>query len=142
MRTLDKHFVQKLQQLNFPRGVATSSHKERMEQMLERIGLANHFEYSITAHDVIKGKPDPEPYLKMAAILGLDPGTCMVFEDAISGVQSAIAAGMYCIGIGNTLSVEKLMAAGAIEVIENFNHLSIEHGILKTSNKNRYSLMQ
>ncbi|MEQ1625118.1 MAG: HAD family phosphatase, partial [Sediminibacterium sp.] len=59
-------FVQALKVLDFPRGVATSSHKERMEQMLQRIGLPNHFEYSITAHDVQKGKPDPEPYLKMA----------------------------------------------------------------------------
>lgn len=135
-------FVLELQQLNFPRGVATSSHKERMEQMLERIGLPNHFENSITAHDVIKGKPDPEPYLKMAQKLGIEPSACLVFEDAISGVQSAIAAGMVCIGIGNAETVKRLMAESAIEVIENFKELSIQEGIMKTTNGNSYLLMQ
>lgn len=135
-------FVQSLKALDFPRGVATSSHKERMEQMLQRIGLPHHFEYSITAHDVIKGKPDPEPYLKMATKLGIDPGACLVFEDAISGVQSAIAAGMTCIGIGNSYTVERLKAEGAREVIENFKSLTIQEGVLHSSNHFSYQLEQ
>ncbi len=133
-------FVQALKILDFPRGVATSSHKERMEQMLQRIGLPNHFEYSITAHDVQKGKPDPEPYLKMAAKLGLEPSSCLVFEDAISGVQSAIAAGMTCIGIGNQLTAESLQKVGAKEVIENFRSLTIQDAIMQTSNGFSYQL--
>ena len=135
-------FAQALKELDFPRGVATSSHKERMDQMLERIGLPNHFNNNITAHDVSKGKPDPEPYLKMAAKLGIEPAACLVFEDAISGVQSAIAAGMTCIGIGNAFSVERLMAEGAKEVIENFKALRIENGIMYTSNRHSFQLVQ
>jgi sugar-phosphatase len=134
-------FVQTLKALDFPRGVATSSHKERMEQMLVRIGLPNHFEYSITAHDVKMGKPDPEPYLKMAAKLGLEPSSCLVFEDAISGVQSAIAAGMTCIGIGNQLTAESLQVVGAKEVIENFKCLTIQDAIMQTSNGFSYQLI-
>jgi sugar-phosphatase len=133
--------VQTLKALDFPRGVATSSHKERMEQMLQRIGLPNHFEYSITAHDVQKGKPDPEPYLKMAAKLGLEPNSCLVFEDAISGVQSAVAAGMTCIGIGNQLIAKSLEAEGAKEVIENFRCLTIQEKNMKTSNGFSYQLI-
>jgi sugar-phosphatase len=134
-------FVQTLKALDFPRGVATSSHKERMEQMLERIGLPNHFEYSITAHDVQKGKPDPEPYLKMAEKLNFVPSECLVFEDAISGVQSAIAAGMTCIGIGNQLTAKSLIDVGAKEVIENFRSLTIQEKIMKTSNGFSYQLL-
>lgn len=135
-------FAQALKELDFPRGVATSSHKERMDQMLERIGLPNHFNSSITAHDVSKGKPDPEPYLKMANKLALDPSVCLVFEDAIAGVQSAIAAGMTCIGIGNAFTVERLKAEGAKEVIENFKALRIENGYMYTSNQLSYQLVQ
>lgn len=134
-------FVQTLKSLNFPRGVATSSHKERMEQMLQRIGLPNHFEYSITAHDVQKGKPDPEPYLKMAEKLNFAPSECLVFEDAISGVQSAIAAGMTCIGIGNQLTTQSLLNEGAKEVIENFRSLSIQDAIMQTNNGFSYQLL-
>ena len=134
-------FVQTLKALDFPRGVATSSHKERMEQMLQRIGLPHHFEYSITAHDVQKGKPDPEPYLKMAAKLGLEPSSCLVFEDAISGVQSAIAAGMTCIGIGTQLTAKSLIDVGAKEVIEHFRCLSIEKAVMKTQNGFSYPLI-
>lgn len=134
-------FVQTLKSLNFPRGVATSSHKERMEQMLQRIGLPNHFEYSITAHDVQKGKPDPEPYLKMAEKLNFAPSECLVFEDAISGVQSAIAAGMTCIGIGNQLTTQSLLYEGAKEVIENFRSLSIQDAIMQTNNGFSYQLL-
>jgi mannitol-1-/sugar-/sorbitol-6-phosphatase len=134
-------FVQALKVLDFPRGVATSSHKERMEQMLQRIGLPHHFEYSITAHDVQKGKPDPEPYLKMAEKLNFAPSECLVFEDAISGVQSAIAAGMTCIGIGNQLTAKSLTDVGAKEVIEHFRCLSIEKAVMKTPNGFSYQLL-
>lgn len=48
----------------------------------------------ITAEDVTHGKPDPEPYLQAALKLGVLPGDCLVFEDADSGIRSAIGAGM------------------------------------------------
>jgi len=134
-------FVKLLKAIDFPRGIATSSHKERMEQMLQRIGLPNYFEISVTAHDVSKGKPDPEPYLKMAAKLDLVPKDCLVFEDAISGVQSAIAAGMICIGIGNDTTIQQLMAQGAAEVLPNFKSLTIQNNVLATINGNSYPLI-
>jgi len=136
-----QNFVKLLKAIDFPRGIATSSHKERMEQMLQRIGLPNYFEISVTAHDVSKGKPDPEPYLKMAAKLDLAPKDCLVFEDAISGVQSAIAAGMICIGIGNDTTILQLMTQGAAEVLPNFKSLTIQNNVLATINGNSYPLI-
>jgi mannitol-1-/sugar-/sorbitol-6-phosphatase len=53
----------------------------------------------ITADDVARGKPDPEPYLTAAQRLGFAPERCLVFEDANSGVESARAAGMQVIGV-------------------------------------------
>jgi sugar-phosphatase len=54
----------------------------------------------VAAEDVDAGKPDPEPYLRGARLLGLAPARCVVIEDAMSGVRAATAAGIRCIGVG------------------------------------------
>ena len=77
----------------------------------------------------------------MAEKLNFVPSECLVFEDAISGVQSAIAAGMTCIGIGNQLTTKSLETEGAKEVIENFRSLTIQEKIMKTSNGFSYQLL-
>lgn len=133
-------FVNSLTKINFPMGVATSSHHERMYQMLERVGIASSFTNFITAHDVNKGKPDPEPYLKMAEKLQIAPANCIVFEDANSGIQSAVAAGMQTIGIGDAITKDELLINGALEVINNFTAISLIADKLVTSNLNSYLL--
>jgi sugar-phosphatase len=68
----------------------------------------------ISADDVINGKPDPEPYLKGAALLGFAPNDCIVIEDAPAGVKSAKAAGIRVIALTTTYSATELSAADAI----------------------------
>jgi sugar-phosphatase len=54
----------------------------------------------VAAEDVDRGKPDPQPYLRGADLLGVAPERCVVVEDAMSGVRAAAAAGMACVGVG------------------------------------------
>lgn len=54
----------------------------------------------VAAEDVAHGKPDPQPYLRGAELLGVAPRRCLVVEDATSGVRAATAAGMHCVGVG------------------------------------------
>ena len=68
----------------------------------------------ISADDVVNGKPDPEPYLKGAALLGFAPKDCLVIEDAPAGVKSAKAAGMRVIAVTTTYSAAELSSADAI----------------------------
>jgi HAD superfamily hydrolase (TIGR01509 family) len=136
-----QEFIKTLSSMNFPIGVVTSSHHNRMHQMLAHIDLANEFKHFITAHDVVNGKPDPEPYLKMAEKLHIHPSACLVFEDAISGIQSAVAAGMKVIGIGDLQNADTLIAAGANEVITNFHAIDIHYTHLKTTNAETYWLI-
>src|SRR5205823_4851698 len=68
----------------------------------------------ITADDVVNGKPSPEPYLKGAALLGLAPEDCLVFEDTPAGIQAAKAAGMRVIALQTTYPAEELTAADAM----------------------------
>ena len=56
----------------------------------------------VTADDVRRGKPDPEPYLLGAARLGVEPARCLVIEDAPAGLAAGRAAGMQTVGVATT----------------------------------------
>jgi sugar-phosphatase len=68
----------------------------------------------ITASDITRGKPDPQPYLAGAAALGFDPRTCLVFEDAPSGIRAAQAAGATVIALPTTYPQHELSHANNI----------------------------
>ena len=69
--------------------------------ILERIGMKEAFDAIIDGNKIVKGKPDPEVFLKGAEELGLLPIECVVFEDAVAGVEAAKRAGMFAVGIGS-----------------------------------------
>ena len=77
----------------------------------------------IAADDVTHGKPHPEPYLAAAHALGLDPADCVVFEDAVAGIRSAVAAGMRVVVVGG---VTDDVAKGLTRIVD-YTGSSIEH---------------
>ena len=68
----------------------------------------------VSADDVSKGKPDPEPYLMGAKLLGMNPAQCLVIEDAPAGIRAAHAGGMKAVGITSTYPASELREADAI----------------------------
>jgi sugar-phosphatase len=68
----------------------------------------------ITADDITHGKPNPEPYLNGARLLGFNPGDCMVFEDAPAGIRAGKAAGMIVIAFPTTFPLVELSEADCI----------------------------
>jgi beta-phosphoglucomutase len=70
---------------------------------------------------VHKAKPDPEVFLTAAKMLRVEPGCCVVFEDAIAGVQAALNAGMMCVGIGS----EKILTK-AHYVVPGLNKMNLK----------------
>lgn len=118
-------FIRAISEVKLPIGVVTSSQYPRMLKMLEGLGIEKEFTHFVTALDVIKGKPNPEPYEKMSVKMNIPFDHCLVFEDAISGIQSATSAGMYSIGIGNKSTKKDLLFHGALEVIEDFTQVTI-----------------
>jgi mannitol-1-/sugar-/sorbitol-6-phosphatase len=77
----------------------------------------------ITADDVHHGKPHPEPYLRAAYALGVDPVTCLVVEDSPAGVRSGVAAGMQVLAVRTTYSPEEL--TGADHVIRTLEDVQV-----------------
>lgn len=92
--------------------VVTSGARALAEVRLQAGGLPVP-ERIVTSDDVKHGKPDPEPYLKGAALLGLPASRCVVFEDAPAGVRSGKAAGAIVIALRTTSSDDELEHAGA-----------------------------
>ena len=76
--------------------------------------IRNKEEVLVSADDVSNGKPDPQPYLKGAELLGMHPAECLVIEDAPAGILSAHAGGMKVIALPSTFPAAKLREADVI----------------------------
>jgi sugar-phosphatase len=70
--------------------------------------------FMVTAEDVVNGKPDPEPYLLGAAVLGLSADQCGVVEDSPAGLAAASAAGMRTVAVASTHAYHKLESATVV----------------------------
>lgn len=79
---------------------ALCSASKNANTVLEALGISNLFDTVVTGADIHRSKPDPEIFLLGAERLGIPPFHCMVFEDAVSGIEAALRAGMKCVGVG------------------------------------------
>jgi len=112
-----KEFFTQIKQTDIK--IALGSVSKNAKTILEGVGLINEFEAIIDGTKITKGKPDPEVFLKGAAELGLSPEECLVFEDAVAGVEAGKNAGMKVIGIGNSEVLTKAdIVFGGFEGIE------------------------
>jgi len=81
--------------------IALGSASKNAQPILEKVGLLSYFESIVDGNSVTKAKPDPEVFLIAASDLKMKPEDCIVFEDAVAGIQAANAANMISIGIGD-----------------------------------------
>lgn len=86
----------------YPMAVASNAEPENIRLILDNAGLRGFFRVVVDGHQVALPKPNPEIYLRVAALLETRPANCIVFEDSCVGVQSAVAAGMRVVGILTT----------------------------------------
>ncbi|MBL8794841.1 MAG: HAD family phosphatase [Planctomycetia bacterium] len=114
-----------LQAAGFRQGIGSSAPRANLELILELTQSAPYFTAVVAMEDTQRGKPDPEVFLTAAKKLGIEPNRCVVFEDAIAGVQAARAAGMKCVAVSfvGHHPAEKLAAAGAHKVVANLAEL-------------------
>lgn len=111
-------FVDTLHRKGLKCVIVTSSDEKKMEFLFrQHPDLRNHFDAIVTASDVGKSKPDPEPYLVGAAKAGHTPGDCIVFEDSFQGLESGRRAGCRVVGIATTNPAEKI--AGHCDYVAN-----------------------
>ena len=101
--------LKRLTQLGVSLALASSADRIKIEANLRVAGIPlETFAVILSAEDVTHKKPDPEIYLRAAERLGIDPGQCVVVEDALNGIAAANRAGMRCIAVETTFAREKL----------------------------------
>ncbi len=94
--------------------VAVISSSKNCKFVLDKIKLTQFLDIIITGNDITKGKPDPQVFLLAATRLNTPPSECVVFEDAVLGVQAAKNAGMFCVGIDRYKSPDRLKKADIV----------------------------
>ncbi|MBK6263564.1 HAD family phosphatase [Marivirga sp. S37H4] len=101
-------FLQLAKKSGMKMAVATSAITANADFTLDGLNIRHYFDAIVDSTMVIKGKPDPQIYLKASNLLNISPKDCVVFEDALAGIKSAKAAGMDVVGLYTSLKEEEL----------------------------------
>ena len=104
------------------RGVISSS--KNCLSILKKVKLVELFDVIITGNDITKGKPDPQVFFMAAEKMFVEPKDCVVFEDAVLGVEAAKRAGMKCVGIDRYGKPERLKKADL--VVSDLGEVNVE----------------
>ena len=113
--------LEKLRSLSIPMAIATSGIQVNIDFLFEHIPIRSYFDVIVNSAHITKGKPDPEIYIKTAELLKVSPPDCLVFEDAVVGINSAKAAGMKVVGVLTTHTAAEL--SGADVLIKDFSEM-------------------
>jgi len=104
--------------LRFELAIASGALRSEIELVVDRLGLRDRFRCLVSSHEIDRGKPAPDIFLK--ALEGINlwgkrghilPANCLVIEDSQAGVNAALSAGMKCLAVSNTYPPEHLTAA-------------------------------
>lgn len=113
------NFLQELKNGGFKLGLGSAS--KNALKILNRTNLRHFFNTIIDGTKVSNAKPDPEIFLKGIAELGIEPNECVVFEDAAAGVEAALNAGAFAVGVGSAEILRK-----AHVVIPDFKEMNVK----------------
>jgi HAD superfamily hydrolase (TIGR01509 family) len=112
-----------LDQFRLPRAIATSSSRATVEHHLTSHGLTDRFDEIICRGDYEEGKPAPDPFLKAAERLGVEPRLCLALEDSHIGVRSASAAGMMTVMVPDLLEPTEEICALCVFVARDLHEV-------------------
>lgn len=118
-----------LDHLALPRAIATSSTHEIVHEHLGQSGLLPRFHAVMARGDYEKAKPHPDPYLRAAEAIGVDPASCLALEDSHMGVRAAHAAGMMTVMVPDLLEATDEMHALCVGVADTLHEV---HHALRT----------
>ncbi len=106
-----------LQDLQLPLAVATSTHREKAEMMLQLAGVRQYFKVVVCGDEVEHSKPHPEIIEKACMGLDKNPSNCLVLEDSYAGVEAASTAGAPVIFIPDALAPNDLVKDKAMKIL-------------------------
>jgi len=101
------HFLKKAKANNILMAIGSAAIPFNIDFVVDGLHIRDYLNAIISADDVKTSKPDPETFLKAATALNVEPADCLVFEDAPKGVESALNAGMKCMVLTTTHTIEE-----------------------------------
>jgi len=110
----------------FRLAIGSSAPRANVDVFWDAAGLSQYMQARITKELVTEGKPAPETFLKAAEAISLPPQCCVVVEDAVHGVQAAIAAGMPVVAVTTTRERSELAAAQASRIVDSLAELTAD----------------
>nr|WP_314425439.1 HAD family phosphatase [uncultured Erwinia sp.] len=116
-----ENLIASLGEVGISVGIVTSGWRQKIDRVIELLHAQKYISVIVERDDVTRGKPYPDPYLLAAQRLGIPSSKTVVFEDAKSGVTSAVAAGAFCVGVGD----EDLIPLGAKLMIPDFQNVKV-----------------
>ena len=107
-----------------PMAVASAAPPENLSFILDGLEIRGYFNAIVGGDDVVNGKPFPDIFLKAAEMLGQQPADCLVFEDALGGIEAARRAGMDAIAVLTTLHRKE------VEHLPNVRKVAVDFSLL------------
>ena len=125
--------LRELRRCDVPLALVTGAQHWKVTAVLRQLEFDKIFRAVVHADDVTAGKPDPAGYLLAAERLTVDIAGCLVFEDAVSGVMSAVTAGASCIALAPEKRAEQVSRAGAMRVVRDLREVffSVDDQVLR-----------
>lgn len=117
--------LDRLDELALPRAIATSSSLESVHASLGPHSLVDRFHALITRDVQTRGKPHPEPFLRAAEALGVDPADCLALEDSHNGVRAASAAGMMTVMVPDMLDPTQEMETLCVRIARDLHEVRL-----------------
>jgi beta-phosphoglucomutase family hydrolase len=102
----------------------SSTERLNIDVILNILGIGHYFSAIVSADDVSHGKPDPEVFLTAAQRIGREPSQCVVFEDALVGIEAAHRGGMKVVGVATTNPIEAIQTADL--AVHRLDELSVD----------------
>ena len=107
-------WVDRLRRDGWRQAIASSAPRQNVEVILQALRLETYIDAIASAEDVTAGKPDPQVFLAAASRLNAPATRCVVVEDAAAGIEAARRAGMRCIGVSRTGSLDGDVSVGSL----------------------------
>ena len=126
-------FLRKATERGLKTALVTNAPEENVEAILLALELGEYFDELVLSDEVGRVKPDPAPYRVTLDRLGLSPEEAVAFEDSISGISSAVGAGVPTVGIASTQDPETLWRAGVFMVAKDFTDPELHEFLEPTS---------
>ena len=121
-----RELLDELAGLAVPTALVSASLRPMVDAVLGHIG-ADHFAATVAGDEPARSKPHPDPYLRAAALLDVDPERCLALEDSPSGIESAVAAGCIVLAIPSVATVARDAERLGLHIVPTLRGVTTEH---------------